>query len=140
VLAHFGGSIVWGFSTTLLQLNTDDRFRGRGFAAGLGLCMLIIAIGALVCGRLFGFWVLGRVLLSSGGPCRLCSARLLAWGSQVGRPAAKEAALVESRQVKQQRGAPIFARLPGRPPHAAKPAPRGDRGRGRPRLRIISIA
>jgi len=32
MLAHAGGSTVWVFSTTLLQLYTEDRFRGRVFA------------------------------------------------------------------------------------------------------------
>ena len=50
VLAHCGGSTVWVFSTTLLQLNTEDRFRGRVFSADLGFCMLTIAVGAYVCG------------------------------------------------------------------------------------------
>src|SRR5579863_8907359 len=36
MLAHAGGSTVWVFSTTLLQLHTEDRFRGRVFAADLG--------------------------------------------------------------------------------------------------------
>jgi MFS family permease len=49
-LAHCGGSTVWVFSTTLLQMNTDDRFRGRVFAADMGFCMLTIAIGAFLCG------------------------------------------------------------------------------------------
>lgn len=31
--AHIGGSILWVFSTTLLQLAVPDRFRGRVFAA-----------------------------------------------------------------------------------------------------------
>jgi hypothetical protein len=31
-LAHFGSSIVWVFSTTLLQLQSEDKFRGRVFA------------------------------------------------------------------------------------------------------------
>ena len=26
IVAHFGGSIIWTFSTTLLQLNTDDQY------------------------------------------------------------------------------------------------------------------
>jgi predicted MFS family arabinose efflux permease len=52
MLAHMGGSTVWVFSTTLLQLHTDDRFRGRVFSADLGFSMLTIATGAYVCGRL----------------------------------------------------------------------------------------
>ena len=39
-LAHAGGALVWVFSTTLLHLHTDDRFRGRVFAADFGLFML----------------------------------------------------------------------------------------------------
>jgi len=35
--AHFGGSILWVFSTVLLQLEVPDRFRGRVFAAELAL-------------------------------------------------------------------------------------------------------
>ena len=52
LLAHAGGSTVWVFSTTLLQLHTDDRFRGRVFSADLGFSMFTIAAGAYVCGRL----------------------------------------------------------------------------------------
>ncbi|MGZ4822894.1 MAG: MFS transporter, partial [Terriglobales bacterium] len=33
VLAHFGSSIIWVFSTTLLQMQSEDKFRGRVFAA-----------------------------------------------------------------------------------------------------------
>ena len=50
MIGHCGGSTVWVFSTTLLQLNTDDRFRGRVFAADLGFSMFTIAVGAYVCG------------------------------------------------------------------------------------------
>src|SRR5208282_5706265 len=46
MIAHAGGSTVWVFSTTLLQLHTDDRFRGRVFSADLGFSMLTIAAGA----------------------------------------------------------------------------------------------
>jgi len=38
--AHMGGSNVWVMSTTLLQLNTNDRYRGRVFALDAGLIML----------------------------------------------------------------------------------------------------
>ncbi|MFI5111069.1 MAG: MFS transporter, partial [Terriglobales bacterium] len=46
MLAHFGSSMVWVFSTTLLQMQSDDKFRGRVFSADLGLCMFTIAAGA----------------------------------------------------------------------------------------------
>lgn len=44
VVAHCGGSVVWVFSTTLLQQYAGDKFRGRVFAADLGFCMLAIAV------------------------------------------------------------------------------------------------
>jgi MFS family permease len=36
LFAHFGGSVLWVFSTVLLQLEVPDRFRGRVFAASSG--------------------------------------------------------------------------------------------------------
>jgi hypothetical protein len=45
VLSHAGGSTVWVFSTTLLQEQTDDRFRGRVFSADYGF--LVIAMSAV---------------------------------------------------------------------------------------------
>ncbi|MGH9720400.1 MAG: MFS transporter [Bryobacteraceae bacterium] len=44
VLAHGGGSTIWVFSSTLLQLQTEDRFRGRVFAAELGMNTLTVSI------------------------------------------------------------------------------------------------
>ena len=41
LLAHFGGSILWVFSTVLLQLEVPDRFRGRVFATELALVTLM---------------------------------------------------------------------------------------------------
>jgi len=46
ILAHMGGAVAWVFSTTLLQLTTEDRFRGRVFAAELGFAMITLAGGA----------------------------------------------------------------------------------------------
>jgi MFS family permease len=39
--AHFGGSILWVFSTVLLQLEVPDRFRGRVFSAELAMVTLV---------------------------------------------------------------------------------------------------
>src|SRR5271166_3931571 len=50
ILAHCGGSTVWVFSTSQLQMNTDDKFRGRVFSAELGLSMLVLAISAYLAG------------------------------------------------------------------------------------------
>jgi predicted MFS family arabinose efflux permease len=50
VLAHSGSSTNWVFSTTLLQIYTTDRFRGRVFAADYGLCMLGISASSYIAG------------------------------------------------------------------------------------------
>ncbi|MBC7930947.1 MAG: MFS transporter [Rubrivivax sp.] len=42
-LAHVGGSVMWGFSTVLLQSAVEDDFRGRVFAAELMLLTLTLA-------------------------------------------------------------------------------------------------
>jgi MFS family permease len=39
--AHFGGAILWVFSTVLLQMEVPDRFRGRVFATELALVTLM---------------------------------------------------------------------------------------------------
>src|SRR5262245_38242443 len=57
-LAHMGGSILWVFSTVLLQLTVEDRFRGRVFAAEAALTTLTMAASNYVVGELmdrFGF-------------------------------------------------------------------------------------
>jgi MFS family permease len=41
LLAHFGGSILWVFSTVLLQMEVPDQFRGRVFAAELAFVTLV---------------------------------------------------------------------------------------------------
>jgi hypothetical protein len=50
IAAHAGSSTNWVFSSTLLQIYTEDRFRGRVFAADYGLCMLGISASSYVCG------------------------------------------------------------------------------------------
>ena len=71
IFAHCGTSTVWVFSSTLLQLNTDDRFRGRVFSADFGLCMLVIAIACYVAGLLLDTGVSVRLLASGTGACLL---------------------------------------------------------------------
>jgi MFS family permease len=46
LLAHFGGSVIWVFSTVLLQMEVPDRFRGRVFATELALVTLTSALSA----------------------------------------------------------------------------------------------
>lgn len=48
--AHAGSSTNWVFSSTLLQIYTEDRFRGRVFSADFGICMLGISASSYLCG------------------------------------------------------------------------------------------
>jgi predicted MFS family arabinose efflux permease len=50
MIAHAGGSMIWVFSTTLLQMITADNFRGRVFAAEYGFLTLAIAIATFLVG------------------------------------------------------------------------------------------
>ena len=50
IAAHAGTSTNWVFSSTLLQIYTEDRFRGRVFSADYGLCMLTISASSYLAG------------------------------------------------------------------------------------------
>jgi hypothetical protein len=85
MLAHMGGSTVWVFSTTLLQLHTDDRFRGRVFSADLGLSMLTIAAGAYLCGRLLDAGIAARTVATWTGLVMLVPAALWSLAIRAGK-------------------------------------------------------
>jgi len=51
-IAHTGGSILWVFSTVLLQRGVEDKFRGRVFAAELALLTLTMAASNYFTGEL----------------------------------------------------------------------------------------
>ena len=68
---------MWVFSTTLLQLHTEDRFRGRVFSADLGLASLTFATTAYLCGRLLDVGISARTLASSTGVLMLVPAAVL---------------------------------------------------------------
>lgn len=78
IIAHFGFSTVWVFSTTLIHLNTDDRFRGRVFAADLGIAMLMIAMAGWAAGGAMDAGVTPRLAASCLGFLVLLPA--IAWG------------------------------------------------------------
>jgi len=86
MLAHFGSSMVWVFSTTLLQLQSEDRFRGRVFSADLGLCMFTIAAGAYLAGRFADSGFAARNVAAVAGFLMLIPAA--AWGFAIRRAAA----------------------------------------------------
>ena len=52
LVAHMGGSILWVFSTVLLQTAVEDNFRGRVFAAELALLTLTMAASNYITGEL----------------------------------------------------------------------------------------
>jgi len=84
-IAHAGGSTVWVFSTTLLQLHTDDRFRGRVFAADLGMGSFTVAVTAYLCGKLMDRGVAARTMSLGTGISMLIPAVLLAFAFRVRR-------------------------------------------------------
>ena len=51
-LAHMGGSVLWVFATALLQIEVEDEFRGRVFAAELTLLTLVMAAANYATGEL----------------------------------------------------------------------------------------
>jgi hypothetical protein len=51
-IAHCGGSILWVFSTVILQRTVVDNFRGRVFAAELAFMTLTMAASNYVTGEL----------------------------------------------------------------------------------------
>ena len=99
MVGHIGGATVWVFSTTLLQLNTDDQFRGRVFAADLGFCMLTIAIGAFVCGRLLDAGIPPRAVVTATGMLMVLPSLLWAFAVKVWRPRMEVATVVERTEA-----------------------------------------
>jgi MFS family permease len=65
-IAHAGGSILWVFSTVLLQRATEDQFRGRVFAAELGLATLTMAASNYVVGELMDRFGLSPRVVTAG--------------------------------------------------------------------------
>jgi MFS family permease len=51
IVAHAGGSACWTASSTLLQMQTEDRFRGRVFSAEFAFSMLTLSISSYAAGR-----------------------------------------------------------------------------------------
>lgn len=88
MLAHAGGSTVWVFSTTLLQLHSEDRFRGRVFSADLGLGSLSFAVTAYLCGRFLDAGISARTVATGTGILMVLPAVLLAWALRSSRSTA----------------------------------------------------
>jgi len=65
-IAHMGGSILWVFSTVLLQRSVEDNFRGRVFAAELALLTLTMAASNYVTGELLDRFGISPRLVTIG--------------------------------------------------------------------------
>jgi len=62
--AHAAGSVLWVFSTVLLQMSVPDRFRGRVFSAELALLMIISAASSYACAYAMDAWGASPFLLT----------------------------------------------------------------------------
>ena len=82
-LAHAGGALVWVFSTTLLHLHTDDRFRGRVFAADFGLFMLTASLASYSVGYAIDHGIEARMCALAVGAAMLLPAT--AWALSLRR-------------------------------------------------------
>ncbi len=78
ILAHAGGSIVWVFSTTLLQFQTDDRFRGRVFSADFAFLVVTMAAVSYISGSAVDLGISVRDVAYVTGALALVPA--LIWG------------------------------------------------------------
>ncbi|HUS05475.1 MAG TPA: MFS transporter [Bryobacteraceae bacterium] len=78
VFAHSGGAMAWVFSTTLLQEQTEDRFRGRVFSAEYAMSMLILSAVSYSAGVLADEGIPVRTLATWTGYLILLPALL--WG------------------------------------------------------------
>lgn len=57
LIAHAGTSLQWVYSTTLLQMNSEDKFRGRVFSAEFAFMTLSMTISSAAAGLLIDWGV-----------------------------------------------------------------------------------
>jgi predicted MFS family arabinose efflux permease len=88
VLAHSGSSTVWVFSTTLLHLNTEDRFLGRIFGAELATSMLVLAVATWFAGQAIDFGMSPRAVARATGVAMVVPAGVWAFAMRLWAPTA----------------------------------------------------
>ena len=66
LIASMGTSNIWVMSTSLLQINTSDRIRGRVFSVDFGILMLMIAISNYLMGLGLDTWGFSARELAAG--------------------------------------------------------------------------
>ena len=74
VAAHAGSSTNWVFSSTLLQIYTEDRFRGRVFSADFGICALVMSGSIYLAGVAIDFGIPPRAFAIAIGLVMLAPA------------------------------------------------------------------
>jgi len=79
MFAHMGGSNIWVSSTTLLQMNTEDRFRGRVFSADLSGLTLMMAFSTFLAGRILDAGISARELAVGVGLTVMLPAAAWLW-------------------------------------------------------------
>lgn len=77
VLTHGGTSIVWVFSTTLLQFQTEDRYRGRVFSADFAFLVVTMSVASYSTGVATDWGVPVRAIAAGTGVFALVPA--IAW-------------------------------------------------------------
>ena len=92
MFAHTGASNIWVSSTTLLQMNTDDRFRGRVFSADLGVAMLMMAISTFSAGRIIDAGISVRELAVGVGLTVMLPAASWLWAQGLWKKTAEASA------------------------------------------------
>jgi len=82
MVAHSGGSACWTSSTTLLQQQTEDRFRGRVFSAEAAAMTLALSASSFVAGRMMDSGVDPRTVAIGAGVVMLAPAALWLAGTR----------------------------------------------------------
>jgi MFS family permease len=78
VVAHAGGAVIWVFSTTMLQTQTEDRFRGRVFSSDFAFLVLAMSLSTHLGGLVVDAGLSARELSLAVGLLALLPAALWA--------------------------------------------------------------
>ena len=106
LFAHFGGSILWVFSTVLLQMEVPDEFRGRVFAAELALVTLTSSLSSYLTGYYLDAGTSPRTVSFALGAMFFVPGSL--WLLILSRwQAAREAAVTLADEAPPSRSAPV---------------------------------
>ena len=88
VLSNAGGSTVWVFSTTLLQEQTEDRFRGRVFSADYAFLVIAMSAVTYLAGSLIDHGVAAKTVALLTGFAGLAPTLAWALALRLWRPSA----------------------------------------------------